>query len=624
VRPSSLVVAAALTGLLAPLPLCLHAGRADAAAVPPDVMPVKDIKPGMKGYGLTVFQGTKPGKFSVEVIGVLKNFLPRQDLILVKTENPRLDVAKVVAGMSGSPIYLNGKMIGAYSYGWSFGSEPVAGVTPIMSMLAEERRPLPKSIYGWPLKVLPGHATASASTAGMFGPRYTGSLNHYDLLRHARELARAHASLAPGNDAALHPLATPLLMGGMTSQGVGIARSLLSPLGLEPLQAGGAGATDPNAPKHFVDGCAIGVDLIRGDMSAMGLGTVTRVNGSELVAFGHPMMQSGVTALPTSIGRVLWFLASEMRSFKIGESVRPLGALINDRQAAIVVSEAEKAPLIDVNMKIEGVPGNPVKDWHFQVAHEPFMSPAFMAVALGNAMQDAASERQDVSWTADSALTIRGHGTIHLQDFGVAIGGTPDPQDFIRSNLVRAVGALMNNPWEDVVIERADMVIKLRFARDILRLRGAEVLDPELDAGQPARIRLTLIPYAGPAFTRTVSVPLPRHLAGQSVTLDLTPGYTEQRDQADPDSLDQLIKNLENPIYPPKSIVISYNTGAGAVSYKGHVARDLPPGGLDMIRPTSSSVAPDAFRSETRFVVPLAKFMTGQDHVTVTVKPVLR
>lgn len=622
-RPSSLVVAAALAGLLVPVPLCLHAERADAAVVPPDVMPVKDIKPGMKGYGLTVFHGTKPGKFNVEVIGVLKNFQPRQDLILIKTQNPRLDVAKVVAGMSGSPIYLNGKMIGAYAYGWSFGSEPVAGVTPIMNMLAEERRPLPKSIYGWPLRVLPRRGAARGRTSSLFGPRYTGSLNHYDLLKHARELAKAHAALVPSSQAALHPLATPLLMGGMTSAGVHLARSLLSPLGLEPLQAGGSGVRDPSAPKHFVDGGAIGVDLIRGDMSAMGLGTVTRVNGSELVAFGHPMLQSGVTALPTSIGRVLWFLASEMRSFKIGESVRPLGALVNDRQAAIVVSEKEKAPLIRVHMKIEGVPGAPVKDWHFQVAHEPFMSPAFMAVALGNALQDAASERQDVSWTANSTLTIRRHGTLHIQDFGVAIGGTPDPQDFVRSNLVRAVGALMNNPWQNLIIERADMVIKLRFARDILRLRGAQVLDPEVNAGQPARIRLTLIPYAGPAFTRTVSVPLPRYLAGKKLTLTISPGYNEQRDQADPDSLNQLINNLQNPIYPPKSIVISYDSGAGAVSYRGHVARDLPPGALDAIRPTSSSLAPDAFRSETRFVVPLTKFMTGQDHVTVKIKPVL-
>src|SRR6185295_5775961 len=127
-------------------------------------------------------------------------------------------------------------------------------------------------------------------------------------------------------NAALRPVATPLLMGGMTSSSIEFAKELLSPLGLEPLQAGGGGDKDePDAPTRFVDGGAIGVQMIRGDMSAMGLGTVTRVEGDKLVAFGHPMMESGVTALPTAIGRVLWFLASDYRSFKIGMPVRSVG-----------------------------------------------------------------------------------------------------------------------------------------------------------------------------------------------------------------------------------------------------------------------------------------------------------
>src|SRR6185436_14312690 len=140
------------------------------------------------------------------------------------------------------------------------------------------------------------------------------------------------------------PVATPLLIGGMTPGAIDEAKDLLAPLGLEPMQAGGSGANDPNAPKRFEDGGAIGVQLIRGDMSAMGLGTVTRVEGDKLVACGHPMMEAGFTALPTAIGRVLWFLASDMRSFKIGMPVRSVGALVNDRQASIVVSHSAKAP----------------------------------------------------------------------------------------------------------------------------------------------------------------------------------------------------------------------------------------------------------------------------------------
>jgi hypothetical protein len=350
---------------------------------------------------------------------------------------------------------------------------------------------------------------------------------------------------------------------------------------------------------------------------------VTRVEGDRLIAFGHPMMQSGVTSLPTSIGRVLWFLASDMRSFKIGMSVRQVGALVNDRLASIVVSHSAKAPLVPVTMRIKGVPGVPNAKWRFEVAHEKFMTPAFMAVALGNALQATASERQDVSWTAVSRLKVQKHGEIKVEDFGVSIGGTPEAQDFIRSNLVDAVGGLLNNPWEPVLIEGAEMDIELRFAREILRLRGAEILDPEVEAGQAARIRLTLLPYAGPPVTRVVSVPIPLHLAGQTIELEIRPGYEEERERADAETLGEFVSNLQNPVYPSKSLVVSYS-GNAAVSYRGHVAKNLPPGALDVIQPTTSSIAPDAFRSRVRQVISLGEHVVGGDRVSVTVKPVLR
>jgi hypothetical protein len=633
-RFPSLLLAAAVAGLLLPLPLGLQRAHADGLTSRADVMPVKDIKRGMKGYGLTVFEGTKPERFDVEVIDVLTNFRPRQDLILIKTKHPRLEVAKVVAGMSGSPVYIDGKMIGAYAYGWTFGAEPVAGVTPIRNMLDDLVRPLPPEIYGWPLRALPqasrkGAASDSSKQGSLLPENGTRLAAHsgerYDLRRQASALAAQRAASVPSStSSALTPVATPLLVSGMTPGAVGMARDLLAPLGLEPLQAGGAGAPDPNAPTRYVDGGAIGVQLVRGDMSAMGLGTVTRVEGDRLVAFGHPMMESGVTALPTAIGKVLWFLASDQRSFKIGMPVRDVGALVNDRQASIVVSQAFKAPIIPVSMKIQGMPGMPSSNWNFEVAHERFLSPSFVAVALGSALQAVANEKQDVSWTATSTLKIKGYGQIQLEDYGVAIGGTPDAGELGRSNLVRAVGAVLNNPWQTAFVESVSMNIELSYAREILRLRGADVLDPEVEAGRPARIRLTLSPYAGPEITRVVSVNIPAYLAGQTVNLELVPGYLEDREDAAPDTLADLIRNLETPNYPPKSLVVVFSAGSSAVSFKGRVAKNLPPGALDALRPTASSIAPDAFQTSVRQVVPLPEFMVGRDKVTVSVRPVLR
>ncbi len=630
VRSSSLLFGAALVGLLLPLPLGLRAAHADGASSRPDIMPVSDIKPGMKGYGLTVFEGTKPERFDVEVIGTLKNFRPKQDLILVKTKHPRLEITKVVAGMSGSPIYLNDKMIGAYAYGWSFGSEPVAGVTPIRNMLDEMARPLPQLIDGWPLKLMPQAAGKAANAeaqrhASLDAPhRFQGDLAHYDVREHAAQLSRALGTGGSNTVSALTPVSTPILMGGMSSRSIAFAQQMMAPLGLEPLQAGGGGAQEPNAPTRYVDGGAIGVELVRGDMSAMGLGTVTRVEGDKLVAFGHPMSELGVTALPTAIGRVVWFLASDQRSFKIGMAVRDVGALVNDRQSAIVVSHSAKAPVIPIKMSIHGAPGFPSSNWSFEVAHDKFMTPSFAAVALGSALQTVANEHQDVSWTATSTLKIKGYPDLKLQDYGVAMGGTPEAGEFARSNLVRAIGTILNNPWQPAIIESASMDIELRYARDILRLRGADVLESEIDAGSPARVRLTLVPYSGPEVTRVVSVPIPAYLAGQTVSLEIEPGYTEERDQASPDSLADMIKNFENPVYPAKSAVITFGTGDAGVSFKGRIAHDLPPGALDVIRPETSSIAPESFPTTTRVVADLPQFMVGRDRVSVTVRPVLR
>ncbi|MBM4362523.1 MAG: hypothetical protein FJ104_07565, partial [Deltaproteobacteria bacterium] len=402
-----------------------------------------------------------------------------------------------------------------------------------------------------------------------------------------------------------------------------LAGELLGPLGLEPLQAGGGGEAEADAPTRYEDGGAIGVQMIRGDMSATGLGTVTRVEGDRLVAFGHPMMESGVTALPTAVGRVLWFLASQNRSFKIGMPVRSVGALVNDRQASIVVSHAARAPVIPVTLSLTGVPGAPHTEWKFEVAHEKFMTPSFVSVALGSAVQAAAADRQDVTWVARSRLAIRGHGEITLEDQGLSIGGTPDPREFVESSLVRAIGAVLNNPWESALVERVHVDLEFRYARDVLRLRGATLLDPQVYAGGTARVRLAFESFAGPPTTKVVDVPIPRHLAGQTVTLTLQPGYSVTKERPAAERLSDLIANLADPVYPPKSLVVSYPASPG-VSFRGKVADNLPAGALDSIRPETASVAPETHRSEVRHVFALPSFLNGQDRVSLAVKPVLR
>jgi hypothetical protein len=630
VRKEFLSIAALSVGLLTGLGLTIPLARGDAK---PRTISVDEIKDGMKGYGLTVFKGTEPERFDVEVVGVLRNFKPAQELILVKTPHPRLNVTKNVKGMSGSPIYLDGgRLAGAYAYSWAaFQVEPVAGVTPIAPMLRELHRPIPPGF--WPLEggaPLPRttaegekHASNAPPEGGMTA--WSGAPGEYDLEAHSNQLA---ARMAAGLDPArtVVPTATPLMLGGMSDRSLALVRKLFAPMGLEPVQAGSGGGKrpDPDAPKHFVDGGGVGVQMARGDVSFMGLGTVTHVEGSKLIGFGHPMMEAGVTALPTAIGRVHWIFASDEHSSKIGESARDLGALVQDRQSAIVVDESVAAPVFKFTTEIRGADGLPKKTWNVEIAEERYMSASLVASVLGSIVDASINERRDVTWKLRSKLSVRNHGTIELEDFGVASGGMPEASELAHSKIARAVGEVLNNPWERTHIDRIESVLSVDYSRELWKLRGLDVLDPVVEAGQPARVRVHLVPFAGPESTRTLEIKMPVELAGRDVELEVVPGYQVVPDLAAPQSLSDLLGNSTRQTVLPRSLVLQFRTHAQGLAFKGHVAERLPAFALDAMRPSSSDVAPDAFASYARAIVPLDRYVEGTDRARVKVRPIVR
>lgn len=598
-----------------------HALPQDAS----DTLPLSEVKAGMKGYGLTVFSGTQPEKFNIEVISTLNNFRPNQQLILIKTPHPRLDITRTVAGMSGSPIYLNGKMIGAYAYGWLFGAEAIAGVTPIKSMLEELARPIPRTIIPRGGAPLPA-SEVSGGAPGRPLRAFSGSPDAYDLAGHARQLsARSSSVLSAPEGTPLARASTPIMMGGMGNLSMRIAQDLLSPMGLEPLQGGGSsGKPAADAPTKYVDGGAIGVELVRGDISAMGLGTVTRVSGDKLVAFGHPMLGGGIENLPTAIGRVHWILATQNRSFKIGEAARSLGSLVNDRQAAIVVDASVKAPVFPMHLEIQGVDGAPKPTWNMEVAHDQFMAPAFVAMAIGGAVEQTTAERRDMTWRATSKLKIGKYGTISLIDFGAGNSNPVGADEFIRGRLVRAIGSLLNNPWEPITIERVDTTVRVTFEREVSMLRGAKVLEPEIDAGSPVRIRLDLQAFQGKVEHKVIEVKVPPELAGKEVEIDLVPGYDVERPQATPANVAELMSTLANQTFDPESIVATFRLKETGAAHLGHVAARLPPGALDTLRPSSQTDAPEIFASQVHTAIPLKRFVVGRDTVRVDVRRVLK
>ncbi len=333
------------------------------------------------------------------------------------------------------------------------------------------------------------------------------------------------------------------------------------------------------------------------------------------------MLNGGDEQLPACIGRVLWINASSQASHKVGECARPLGTLIQDRQSAIVVDERITAPVIPIDVDIAGVVGAPKLHWHAELTDDKFLAPGLAATVIESAIEATTSERRDLTWKMTSHVTIAGHGTVDLEDVGVASGGSPDASDWIRSKVVTTVGDVMNNPWERARIEGVKAHFEVKYARDLWRLRGVEVLDPVVDAGDKVRLRLHLFPDDGPEVTRVVETTMPIELAGKDVDVDVVPGYDVVPELPAPESLDQLLANEPRQTIGGRAIVIQFRVPSQGIAYRGHVTQRLPAFTLDALRPQSTSTGPDAFQSWSRTVVPLEFFVEGHDKVKVKVRP---
>jgi hypothetical protein len=588
---------------------------------------VDEIRRGMRGYGLTVFQGETPERFDVEVIDVLHNFRPSQDLILVRTNHPVLMNAPTVAGMSGSPVYIEGRLAGAYAYGWPFGRDPVIGVTPIASMMAEMARPL-RRVWNSALAPAPtpaattpharlGRVPNHESMAGLDPYRGESPRDAFAALHeHAERFGYAHNAHSEVVRAA-----TPILLGGFGNRAAAELTTLLDPFGLVPLQTGGSNTQAPPAGSatRFIDGGAIAVTLVRGDINATAVGTVTHVAGNRVIAFGHPMLGSGETGLPTATARVLHILASQERSFKIAEAIRPLGALVNDRQAAIVVDSSLTARTVPLTVRVHGVEGAPRSEWHMQVANYRSITPVLMLAMLTNAIESTAGDDTDVMFEARSRVSIVNKPTIDLTDFGYTSGSAGSARSLSRLRLFSVLEAVYGNPFEESEISGLEMDLTLRFERDVTQIVSASVAADEVDPGSTVQVHVTLRPYNGMEQVRIVPVAIPMLAAGTEVEIVLQPGNDVALEQPIARSLDDLLSIVQTGL-PSRSLVISTRMPSRGLRFEGRVVNSLPNSVMDTMQLANESSGPQPFVTQERLSVDIGHVVSGSARLRVQVR----
>lgn len=602
-------------------------------------IPVEDVRPGMKGFGLTVFRGTTPERFPVEVIDVLHQFRPGQDLILIRTPHPLLEEAKAVAGMSGSPIYLDGKLAGAYAYGWPFATEPVVGVTPIAAMLAELARPIDPAIWDIlgpapqpaPRKLARTRTRASIPVSNAKGtlPPYRDFQPH-DALWAIRRVAQR--STAPG---APQPAQTPLMLAGFSNHVTAMLSRELEPLGLVAVQAGASSGPAPRKagqgqPRGYQNGSAIGVQLISGDVSATAVGTVTHVDGQRLVAFGHPMMNVGQTAMPTSTTEVVHILSSQQRSFKMSRPLQPQGTLIQDRQAAVVVDTELEPERIPVTLRLTGsaLPSQTAADgsgtventtdlrttWRFQVASNRALTPMLVYSALVNALKAATSDAADVVFRARSEITVAGRTPIVFVDEGHLAEGISSPALPAKLRVFSALDAIYGNPFERSRLTGLAMDVHLSYSDAVAEIISAQVPFTHIEPGQEVPVHITLRTFDGQERREVMRIRVPYSAAGETIQLQLQPGHQIRPPQPIPTDLDSLLAGLQAR-YQATSLVATVQLPTKGIRLPGHVAHRLPGSFVNALQ-TSSQTAPSSLFSDVEFTeLPLGQVLYGSTHV---------
>jgi hypothetical protein len=557
----------------------------------PEVFPLSAVKPGLKGHGLTVKAGTKIERFEVEVIDVMRTFQVKQDVILVRCLGEDFADHRVAQGMSGSPVFIDGKIVGALAYTWSWARHALAGITPIEVMLAEGKR----AEEGRPQGALP-------STP----------------LR-APQAAHGEARPAAGLSSDLRPIGTPLCVSGFSATARALLASELEPQGFT-VAAGGGGAgiaqggwVDRDAPLE--PGCALTVDLMRGDFTACALGTCTWVEGNRVFGFGHPFQTLGETRLPLSVGYVYGIMSSDELSFKLGGPLRSVGSLVHDRPSGITGFTDRPAPMVPFDLKFKNPVTKREESFHFEITPNTVMFQKLLIAAVQDSFARAEATLGPNTKRFRMHVKLAGMDAWSYED---VIRGFDSG---FQRVLVGLVDKVLNHETQRATFEwvRLDVEVEHTDRRADIGSATADVED--VRRGQTVDLTVRLEPRElGPAHVARLAVRIPADAPVGDYTFLVIGGDMVPADVANPQDLADLPK-LYDAFFRATEVIAVLPTGRVDLDFDGRLVRNVPlsslprlvrsPGGMDgTLRPVTEKV-----RHDVPFVV------MGQRYVTVRVRP---
>ena len=594
------------------------------AATP--TMPISEIRPGMVGVGRTVFDGTKVEEFHAQILGVVENVIGTQrNLILAHLEGGPLANTGVIAGMSGSPVYIDGRLIGAVSYALgSFSKEPIAGITPIDEMTAEAPlgavRPVAARIH---LAFPYTEATLSAALhkALMWNQPFAERPDDARLVG-----ATTVAGFGHEVGAMLRPIATPLVMSGFQPEVADDLAGAFRSQGFVPMGGGLAGAHgEMPFDGPLKPGDAIGVMFVDGDLQLGGTGTVTQIDGDRVYAFGHPMYNLGPTEFPMTRAYVYTVLPSLFSSTKLSTTGEVIGTFLEDRATAIAgrLGPGPKTVPVTLTLESDRVPAHV---FHFSVVKDELFTPLMTFSALQNTLLSYERQYGASTYSVSGTASLKNHDPVSFANLFSGTG-QESPATSASSYVIGPITSIVANDYEKVEIDKIDLTFKATEEPRTATLQRVWVDDPRPKAGTVVPVKILLRSYRGEDIVKTVSVDIPANARGGLSVVVADGGRITQMDQREartgqPRTVAQLIRVLNKVRRNDTLYVRLVGPDAGA-AVNGEVLPSLPPSVLAVVEADRATGSVGAVSSATlgEWEVPTGDVISGIRTIPISVTP---
>ncbi len=535
---------------------------------------VEDVRAGMKGYGLTVMKGTKIDRFAAEVLGVMKNTSPGRDLVLCRLSGLDLEKTGVIAGMSGSPVYIDGKLLGAVAYAWAFCKEPIAGITPFCQMHgyveAYERRDLVEQDQ--PTRI------------GLRTPLRVGD-REFSAVTVAHDFEDRQPTSADG--LWLVPLRTPLCATGFTPHSLSLLRDKLRTSGLVPMQGG---AVTARVAREAGDiplkpGGALSVALITGDFDLSGIGTVTHIEGKRVYGWGHPFFGLGTCEFPLMTGYVHAIYPRQSISFKMGSPLKTVGVINADVSTCIAGWLGREPDMLPMSMTVCREAGATPKTFKVKLVRQRAMLAPLAYTALTNSVDMEGELPEELTAELKAKIEVEGRPPVVINDTfsGSTFSGGRAPQA-LYSQIASVINLLTYNTYRPVRIKSIECETRINPGRRTGEIEAVELDSATYSPGETLRATVFIRPFKGLRQRLPVSLKLPVDLPEGNYTAtvcdDLNNARQELRDNpnlSNPQDLDQVFQALKVQTGAKRTnLVVRVPVSAQGVALNGKSLPNLP------------------------------------------------